>query len=73
MLASFDVIMCIHEMIQLGGFLFNFSSLMFIVCFLYHAGSRTPHYGSETPRHEGSQTPGRTGAWDPTVTDTPMR
>ncbi|XP_072045475.1 transcription elongation factor SPT5-like [Amphiura filiformis] len=38
-----------------------------------HDGSRTPHYGSQTPLHEGSQTPGRTGAWDPTVTDTPMR
>eukprot|EP00094_Tigriopus_californicus_P005339 TCALIF_05148-PA protein Name:"Similar to SUPT5H Transcription elongation factor SPT5 (Homo sapiens)" AED:0.12 eAED:0.12 QI:0/0.33/0.3/1/0.77/0.8/10/0/1058 len=37
------------------------------------AGSRTPHYGSMTPSHgeDGSRTPGRSGAWDPTVTNTP--
>lgn len=37
------------------------------------AGSRTPHYGSQTPSHgeDGSRTPGRSGAWDPTVTNTP--
>uniref|UniRef100_A0A0K2T674 Transcription elongation factor SPT5 n=1 Tax=Lepeophtheirus salmonis TaxID=72036 RepID=A0A0K2T674_LEPSM len=37
-------------------------------------GSRTPHYGSTTPSHEdGSRTPGRSGsgAWDPSVTNTP--
>lgn len=38
-----------------------------------HDGSRTPHYGSQTPLHEGSQTPGRSGAWDPSVSNTPMR
>ncbi len=40
---------------------------------MYEAGSRTPHYGSMTPSHgeDGSRTPGRTGAWDPTVTNTP--
>lgn len=40
---------------------------------MYDAGSRTPHYGSQTPSHgdDGSRTPGRTGAWDPTVTNTP--
>lgn len=37
-------------------------------------GSRTPHYGSMTPSHgeDGSRTPGRSGAWDPTVSNTPM-
>jgi len=38
-------------------------------------GSRTPHYGSMTPSHgggeDGSRTPGRSGAWDPTVANTP--
>jgi len=38
-------------------------------------GSRTPHYGSMTPSHgegEGGRTPGRSsGAWDPTVSNTP--
>merc|ERR1719249_315748 len=38
-------------------------------------GSRTPHYGGQTPSHpgmeDGSRTPGRSGAWDPTVTNTP--
>ena len=37
-------------------------------------GSRTPHYGSMTPSHgdgDGSRTPGRSGAWDPTVSNTP--
>lgn len=40
---------------------------------MYDAGSRTPHYGSMTPSHgeDGSRTPGRSGAWDPTVTNTP--
>lgn len=39
-------------------------------------GSRTPHYGSMTPSHgegEGGRTPGRTGAWDPTVANTPAQ
>ena len=38
-------------------------------------GSRTPHYGSMTPSHgdEGSRTPGRSGAWDPTVANTPAQ
>jgi len=37
-------------------------------------GSRTPHYGGQTPSHEpGSMTPGRSGAWDPTNANTPMR
>ncbi|CAB0029460.1 unnamed protein product [Trichogramma brassicae] len=41
---------------------------------MYETGSRTPHYGSMTPSHDdGSRTPGRTGAWDPTVTNTPAR
>lgn len=34
-------------------------------------GSRTPH-GAMTPSHDGSMTP-RTGAWDPTITNTPAR
>ncbi len=45
---------------------------------MYDAGSRTPHYGGMTPSHgggaggeDGSRTPGRSGAWDPTVTNTP--
>jgi len=40
---------------------------------MYDAGSRTPHYGNQTPSHgeDGSRTPGRSGAWDPTVTNTP--
>lgn len=42
---------------------------------MYDAGSRTPNYGGQTPSHasneEGSRTPGRSGAWDPTVTNTP--
>ena len=40
---------------------------------MYDAGSRTPHYGSQTPSHgeDGSRTPGRSGAWDPTITNTP--
>ncbi|XP_014230506.2 transcription elongation factor SPT5-like [Trichogramma pretiosum] len=41
---------------------------------MYETGSRTPHYGSMTPSHDdGSRTPGRTGAWDPTVTNTTAR
>ena len=36
-------------------------------------GSRTPHYGGMTPSHDGSRTPGQSGAWDPTVTNTPAR
>lgn len=36
-------------------------------------GSRTPHYGSMTPSHDGSRTPGQSGAWDPTITNTPAR
>lgn len=37
-------------------------------------GSRTPHYGSMTPAHsDGSRTPGQSGAWDPTVSNTPSR
>ena len=33
-------------------------------------GSRTPHYGSQTPLHDsGSRTP----AWDPSITNTPGR
>uniref|UniRef100_A0A915IPM2 Transcription elongation factor SPT5 n=1 Tax=Romanomermis culicivorax TaxID=13658 RepID=A0A915IPM2_ROMCU len=39
-----------------------------------HDGSRTPYYGSQTPLHEsGSRTPGQSGAWDPTVANTPSR
>ncbi|PIK38073.1 putative transcription elongation factor SPT5 isoform X2 [Apostichopus japonicus] len=38
-----------------------------------HDGSRTPHYGSQTPLHDGGQTPSRSGAWDPSVSNTPMR
>lgn len=40
---------------------------------MYENGSRTPHYGSMTPSHDGSRTPGQSGAWDPTVTNTPAR
>jgi len=36
-------------------------------------GSRTPQYGSMTPIHDGGSTPGRSGAWDPTVSNTPAR
>ena len=38
-------------------------------------GSRTPHYGSMTPSHgeDGSRTPGRSGAWDPTISNTPAQ
>jgi len=38
-------------------------------------GSRTPHYGSMTPSHgeDGSRTPGRSGAWDPTISNTPLQ
>lgn len=38
---------------------------------IYEAGSRTPHFGGITPSHDGSATPGRSGAWDPTVANTP--
>lgn len=34
-------------------------------------GNRTPHYSSMTPSHDGSRTPGQSGAWDPTITNTP--
>ncbi|XP_011641792.1 transcription elongation factor SPT5 [Pogonomyrmex barbatus] len=40
---------------------------------MYENGSRTPHYGSMTPSHDGSRTPGQSGAWDPSVTNTPAR
>ncbi|KAJ9582584.1 hypothetical protein L9F63_023072, partial [Diploptera punctata] len=40
---------------------------------MYDAGSRTPHFGSATPVHEGSRTPGQSGAWDPSITNTPAR
>jgi len=38
-------------------------------------GNRTPHYGNMTPSHgeDGSRTPGRSGAWDPTVSNTPAQ
>ena len=39
-------------------------------------GSRTPHYGSQTPSHDPSRTPshvGIGGAWDPTQPNTPAR
>lgn len=36
-------------------------------------GSRTPHYGSQTPLHDGSRTPGQSGAWDPSNPNTPSR
>ena len=36
-------------------------------------GSRTPQYGSQTPLHDGSATPGRSGAWDPSISNTPAR
>lgn len=41
------------------------------VCFV--TGSRTPHYGSQTPLHDGSRTPGQSGAWDPNNPNTPSR
>ncbi|XP_001600437.1 transcription elongation factor SPT5-like [Nasonia vitripennis] len=41
---------------------------------MYDTGSRTPYYGSITPSHsEGGNTPRNTGAWDPTVANTPAR
>ncbi|KAF4530960.1 hypothetical protein B566_EDAN011341 [Ephemera danica] len=40
---------------------------------MYDSGSRTPHYGSMTPSHDGSRTPGQSGAWDPSVSNTPAR
>ncbi|KFO71672.1 Transcription elongation factor SPT5 [Cuculus canorus] len=36
-------------------------------------GSRTPHYGSQTPLHDGSRTPAQSGAWDPNNPNTPSR
>lgn len=44
-----------------------FSELWFVT------GSRTPHYGSQTPLHDGSRTPGQSGAWDPNNPNTPSR
>jgi len=35
-------------------------------------GSRT-YYGLMTPLHDGSQTARQSGAWDPTVTNTPAK
>lgn len=50
------------------------SNYLQIITFSNAAGSRTPHYGSMTPSHDaGSRTPGQSGAWDPTVTNTPAR
>lgn len=40
---------------------------------IYEGGGRTPHHGSQTPLHDGSRTPGQSGAWDPTITNTPAR
>ncbi|KAL7286586.1 hypothetical protein TKK_0019213 [Trichogramma kaykai] len=40
---------------------------------LYETGNRTPYYGSITPQQDGSRTPNPTGAWDPTVSNTPAR
>ncbi|KAG5317531.1 SPT5H factor, partial [Pseudoatta argentina] len=41
---------------------------------IYEHGSRTPHYaGSMTSSHDGSRTPGQSEAWDPTITNTPVR
>lgn len=37
------------------------------------SGSRTPHYGSQTPLHDGSRTPAQSGAWDPNNPNTPSR
>ncbi|CAI9740140.1 transcription elongation factor SPT5-like [Octopus vulgaris] len=41
----------------------------------YGDGSRTPHYGAQTPLHEGSRTPisGGASAWDPANPNTPSR
>jgi transcription elongation factor SPT5 len=36
-------------------------------------GSRTPYYGSLTPSQDESRTSGITGAWDPSVLNTPAR
>jgi hypothetical protein len=44
-----------------------------MTCTVLTAGSRTPHYGSMTPSHDGSRTPGQSGAWDPSITNTPAR
>lgn len=49
-------------------FLFFYNNLHLIV-----AGSRTPHYGSQTPLHEGNRTPSHGNAWDPTNANTPAR
>lgn len=40
-------------------------------CIVVSVGNRTPHYSSMTPSHDGSRTPGQSGAWDPTITNTP--
>lgn len=40
---------------------------------LLYPGSRTPHYGSQTPLHDGSRTPAQSGAWDPNNPNTPSR
>jgi hypothetical protein len=47
--------------------------MIIIVIIIITAGSRTPHYGSMTPSHDGSRTPGQSGAWDPSITNTPAR
>lgn len=45
-----------------------------LMCFVNDLGSRTPHYGSQTPQHDGSRTPrGAGSAWDPTNANTPAR
>lgn len=42
--------------------------------YFWFVGSRTPYYGNQTPLHEsGSRTPGQSGAWDPTIANTPAR
>ena len=59
----------------------HFMMVPLFLCVFYQynsqmcSGSRTPHYGSMTPSHgeDGSRTPGRSGAWDPTVSNTPAQ
>ena len=44
----------------------------FILCNLYIIdGSRTPHYGNQTPGHDGGRTPSHSNAWDPSALATP--
>ncbi|XP_069689905.1 transcription elongation factor SPT5-like isoform X2 [Periplaneta americana] len=39
----------------------------------YKVGSKTPHYDSINSSQDGSRTPGQSGAWDPSIANTPGR